>query len=312
MTPEQQSLELSRDILKEKKSERRFKYVRLGVVAALVLGYGIGLVSAFGSFSDDAAAEPYVSLVRMNGEIGPGKEASAESLNPLLTRAFEDKHAVGVVLVVNSPGGTPVQASLIHDRILQLRKVHPGKKLVVVGEDMLTSGAYLVAVAADKIVVNRSTVAGSIGVISRGFGFTGAMEKLGIERRTLTAGSNKNRMDPFGPVEAGDTVKLERVLGQIHDHFTDTVKAGRQGRLKASPDDLFTGDFWTGGEAVELGLVDELSDLPSVLRDEFRVKRTREYAHPRGLLEVLGSGIGAKLQTAVTVSTTQTPQLLPR
>lgn len=310
MTPEEQQLDLSRQLLTERKAERRYRYIRLGLITALMGLYAIGLGSMLGKGSD-AINQPYVALVRMSGEIGPGKEASAEALNPLLARAFEDKAARGVVLVVNSPGGTPVQASLIHDRIVQLKRAHPEKRLVVVGEDMLTSGAYMVAVAADKIVVNRSTVAGSIGVISRGFGFTGAMEKLGIERRTLTAGTNKNRMDPFGPVAEADTQKMSKVLGQIHKHFTDTVNAGRAGKLKEGVD-LFTGDYWTGEEAVSLGLVDELSDLPSVLQAEYGVRSVREYSQPRSLLETIGGGLGTKALTAISQAAGEGPQLLPR
>lgn len=308
MTPEEQHIALSKDMLQERRAERRYRYIRLGLIAGVMGLYALGLSSLLG---ERATNEPYVSLVRLSGEIGPGKEASAEALNPLLAKAFEDRAAKGVVLLVNSPGGTPVQASLIHDRLVQLKKAHPEKRLVVVGEDMLTSGAYMVAVAGDKIVVNRSTVAGSIGVISRGFGFTGAMEKLGVERRTFTAGTNKNRLDPFGPVSEADTQKMGKVLGQIHQHFKETVQAGRQGKLRGDVD-LFTGDYWTGDEAVSLGLVDELGDLPTVLQSEYGVRVVREYAQPRSLLDALGGGIGARVQTALSVATTATPQLLPQ
>lgn len=282
------------EILKERKADRRGRMIRLVIVGFIIFGI-LGFFKDMTSGKSDKASshlsKDYVSLVRLNGEIGPGQQASAEQFVPSLVRAFEDNSSKGVVIVVNSPGGTPVQASLIHDRIVSLKKEYPSKKVVVVGEDMVTSGAYMVAVAADKIYVNRSTIAGSIGVISRNFGFTGIMDKLGVERRTLTSGTSKNRMDPFGPMTNEDRSKMEEVLSKIHAHFIDTVKTSRQGKLHEKETNLFSGDFWTGEEAVKLGLADGLSDLSSVLQAEFQVKQFRDYSPQRSIFESLSKGV---------------------
>jgi protease-4 len=305
-------------LLKDKKSERLWKNLRLFSVLGLALTYGIGAMLGVPSLQDDDAPTdgagkptPYVPVIRINGEIGAGNDASAERLNPVLSKAFSDDLAKGVVLVINSPGGTPVQASLIHDRIAQLKAEHK-KKVIVVAEDMLTSGAYLIAVSADRIVVNRSTLAGSIGVVTHGFGFTGLMDKLGVERRTMQAGANKNRMDPYGPLVEGDQAKMTQTLGAIHQHFIDIVKDGRKNKLKGSDEELFTGDYWTGEEAVRLGLVDEVSDLPTTLQKEFGAKKMREYSSPRPIWERLTRTVTSEVMLNITTQASSQIQLLPR
>ena len=307
--------ELINALLKDKKAERLWKNLRAFSVVALLAVYGCAAFFARNTEAEapsaDAKGAPYVALVRITGEIGPDKDASAERLNPSLAKAFADPLAKGVVLVVNSPGGTPVQAALIHDRLVQLRTQHK-KKAVVVAEDMLTSGAYFIAVGADKIVVNRSTIAGSVGVISHGFGFTGLMDKLGVERRTLQAGANKNRMDPFGPVAAGDKEKMESLLGDIHRHFIDSVKEGRKGKLEGDDATLFNGDFWAGDQAVRLGLADEVSDLPTVLEKDFGVKRLKDYSVPHSLWERLTKTVSAEVISSITTKASEQAMLLPR
>lgn len=307
--------ELINALLKDKKAERLWKNVRALSVVGLLAVYGCAAFFVRSAEPDAPAADPkgapYVSLVRIIGEIGPDKDASAERLNPSLAKAFADPAAKGVVLVANSPGGTPVQAALIHDRLVQLRAQHK-KKVVVVAEDMLTSGAYFIAVGADKIVVNRSTIAGSVGVISHGFGFTGLMDKLGVERRTLQAGTNKNRMDPFGPVAAGDKEKMESVLGDIHRHFIDTVKQDRKGKLQGDDATLFNGDFWAGEQAVRLGLADELSDLPTVLEKEFGVKKMKDYSVPHSLWDRLTKTVSTEVMSSITARSSEQAMLLPR
>jgi protease IV len=295
MTDTQEVLKtLSDELVRERKQDRLWRNIRFFAVI------GLGAIFSFSSYQamhknkgDTKAIGDYVSLVRIEGEIGPNAKASAEKLNPLLERAFSDKGSKGVVLIVNSPGGTPVQSSLIHDQIARLKKEH-NKKVVVVGEDMLTSGAYFIAVAADKIFVNPSTVAGSIGVIAPSFGFDKAMDKIGVERRVLTAGGSKNRLDPFSPVRAEDQEKLSSVLTNLHQHFITAVKKGRTD-LKGDPDSLFSGDFWTGDEAVKLGLADGLAGLPEVLEKEFNVKDFREFSGPKGLMELFGASVKSEL-----------------
>lgn len=285
---------LSDELVRERRQDRLWRNIRFFAV------FGLGAMLSLSSYQmvrqnkdNTKGLVDYVSLVRIEGEIGPNAKASAEKLNPLLEKAFSDEKAKGVVLVVNSPGGTPVQSSLIHDQIERLKKEHH-KKVVVVGEDMLTSGAYYIAVAADKIFVNPSTVAGSIGVIAPSFGFDKAMEKLGIERRVLTSGVSKNRLDPFSPMRTEDREKLSGVLNNLHQHFIAAVKAGRK-NLKGDHDSLFSGDFWTGDEAVKLGLADGLAGLEEVLDKEFKVKDFREFSSPKGLVEVLGGSVKTEI-----------------
>lgn len=277
----------------ERKRDRRATYFKFSVIGLLGLAYvGAALVGM--SRADDTPSQPYAALVRVSGEIMPGKEASAQAVNPLLERAFADKNAKGVVLLINSPGGTPVQSALIHDRIQELKKKHD-KKVVAVGEDMMTSGAYMIAVAADEIVANRSTITGSIGVVSRGFGFTGLMDKLGVERRVMTAGEAKNLLDPFGPQTDQDKAKQAQLLEAIHNHFKDTVKAGRGDRLKDDTPGLFSGTVWTGDTAVNAGLVDKLGDAKSAAKDMFGADKLYEYATPKSLVENLMGGLGVKV-----------------
>lgn len=320
-TAPDQGIELQREVitalLKDKKSERLWKNLRLFSVLGLGILYGYWAFGTSTLQDEDAPTDPlgqpvpYASVIRINGEIGAGNEASAESLNPLMSKAFSDPETKGVVLIINSPGGTPVQAALIHDRLVQLKAEHK-KKVVVVAEDMLTSGAYMVAVGADKIIVNRSTLAGSVGVITHGFGFSGLMEKLGVERRTLQAGANKNRMDPYGPAVEEDKVKMQETLSAIHQHFIDIVKDGRKGKLKASDEELFTGDYWTGDQAVKLGLVDEVSDLPTTLKKEFGATKMREYANPRPIWERLTRTVTSEVMSNISAQSSSQIKLLPR
>ncbi|KWT98485.1 MULTISPECIES: S49 family peptidase [unclassified Variovorax] len=300
------------DLLADRRLSRRLTYAKYAVIATLGLSY-LGVLG-FGFFK--SAAQPivpggYAAMIRIEGEIGPGKAASAERLNPLLEKAFADVNAKGVILRINSPGGTPVQSALINDRILQLKKQYPEKKVVAVAEDMMTSGAYFISVAADKIVVNRSTIAGSIGVITKGFGFQGLMDKLGVERRVVTAGESKNMMDPFGPQTDDERTKQSELLSAIHKHFIDAVKAGRGARLHMETPNLFSGTVWTGEEAVQLGLADTLGDIESAAQASFGTKNIHEYAPARGLLESLISGVSVQA-AALLKPEVEGPQLLPR
>lgn len=307
MTENHVMMQMWQSLLDDRKAARRVTYIKYGILGGLALLYAVGAAVAV---KGDAVATPdsYAALVRINGAIGPGESASALTINPLLERAFADPAAKGVVLLVNSPGGTPVQSALIHDRIVGLKKQH-NKKVVVVGEDLLASGAYMIAVAGDEIVVNRSTVAGSIGVVSRGFGFTGAMEKLGVERRVMTAGESKNQGDPFSPVTEEGTAKQTELLGQIHEHFIDTVKAGRGERLKLDTPGLFSGTVWTGEASVKYGLADKLGDIKSATQEAFGTNALKEYKPPQTFMDVVVSGLGSKLATELSVRFGNTVEL---
>ncbi len=292
----------------ERKKERRATYFKYSVLGALGLVYVSAAV--VGALKMDTTPDKaYAAVVKVNGEIGPGKEASAEAVNPLLERAFADEKAKGVVLLINSPGGTPVQSSLINERILALKKQY-NKRVVAVGEDMMTSGAYMIAVAADEIVVNRSTITGSIGVVSRGFGFTGLMDKLGVERRVMTAGEAKNLLDPFGPQTEQDKLKQGELLQTIHDHFKDTVKQGRGDRLKLDTPGLFSGTVWTGDTAVTMGLADKLGDIKSAAKESLGAQELYVYSAPKSLVDSIIGGLGVKVAQELKPRV-EGPQALP-
>lgn len=289
---------LAQELLAEKRRDRIWRNIRwVGwmIVWLLIL---IFLFSSFGfSFggkSDKTAGQPYVSLIRLNGVIMPDSDFSAEKILPQLNDAFADSTSKGVVLLINSPGGSPVQASIIHDKILYLKQQYK-KKVIVVAEDTLASGSYLVATAADKIFVNADTLTGSIGVIMEGFGANEAMAKLGIQRRVFTAGENKDRLDPFEPLKPEDVAKVKVVLDQVHQSFINDVLTGRQGKLKGDQNQLFSGDFWSGEQAVKLGLADDTLTMWDAMQQEFNTRYYRDYSVKPSLLNALISGVGTQL-----------------
>jgi protease-4 len=301
------SAELVRDLIKERRCDRRWRNLRffagfLVIATIIVLGVtgGPGCLVALGSSNNDSSA--YVALVHLDGMIAPDKDFSALQVLPLLRDAFSDSQAKGVVLDINSGGGTPVQASIIHDEVLKLkRKYH--KKVVVVGEDMLASGAYFVAVSADKIYVNPNTVTGSIGVIMQGFGLQDVMKRIGVERRVYTAGGNKDRLDPFKPENPVDVAKIKAVIDEVHKSFIQAVMNGRKGKLVGDENELFSGDFWSGEGALKLGLVDGLGNLSDVLEKEFDVAHYRDYSLSNNLLKSLASQLGASLSLPLGAET---------
>lgn len=286
-----QRKELMGEELQERRKDRRHKNMRFGLIFAAILitvltyMYMIVVLGVAGVAS--APSGPYAAIVQLKGPIADGEPANAVAINKALARAFRDPRAKGVVLYINSPGGSPVQSSIIYDRIIALKSEYPEKPIVAVATDTVASGAYFIASAADKIYVNRSTITGSIGVISDGFGFAGALERFGIERRVFTAGTNKSRLDQFTPLSDADTNKIHQILGQMHAHFIESVKNGRGDRLRLDTEGLFEGDVWTGGEALDIGLVDGLGDLTTVLATEFDVDHARDYTIKPAFLERL-------------------------
>lgn len=283
---------LVQNLLDDRKRDRRWRNIRFFAYVIIFILVVWGLMPKH--HSQTIPTDPYVSLVKMNGPIMPGQSFSANKVVPQLRKAFADNDAKGVVLLINSPGGSAVQASIIHDLIIHLKhKYH--KKVVVVAEDMLASGAYLVASAADKIYVNRDTITGSIGVIMEGFGFTDTLKKLGMTRRVYTAGANKDRLDPFRPVSKGDIAKIKTLLAEAHKNFIRDVREGRGKKLQASDKDLFSGDFWLGQQAVHLGLADGTGNLWSVMKHEFNVAHYKDYSTKPSLLKMLVKGAAVDL-----------------
>lgn len=278
--------ELAKSIITDRRRDRRWRNIRFFGWMFIFLLYAFLIFAPSHSSSNRKPNQPYVALVRMNGVIMPSTGFSAEHINPELQQAFADNNAKGVVLLMNSPGGSPVQASIIHDKILELKNRYH-KKVVVVGEDALASGAYLVATAADKIFVNKDTLTGSIGVVMSGFGFVDTLTKVGATRRLFTAGTNKARLDPFSPLKPEDVTKVNVLMEEIHQDFIADVVQGRGDRLKGDRQELFSGDFWTGSSAVKLGLADGTQNLWEVLKNEFNVQYYRDYTNKSSFLQSL-------------------------
>ncbi len=288
---ERETLEkLAFSALKEKKSARRwgifFKLLTFAYLAFLLL-----MLFEWRGDGDLITEGKHTALVELEGVIDAKGDASAENITGALQSAFKDKNTQGVILRINSPGGSPVQSGIINDEVRRLRGVYPNTPLYVVVEDVCASGGYFVAVAADKIYVNKASLVGSIGVLMDGFGFTGGMEKLGIERRLLTAGDNKGFMDPFSPVDPKQKEYALAMLHDIHQQFIAVVKQGRGKRLKDDPE-LFSGLVWTGQRAVELGLADGYGSVESVARDVIGAETIVDYTERANPLERIAKRVG--------------------
>ena len=251
------------------------------------------------TWGEKALASRYTAMVSLDGEISAESSANAENIIKGLHDAFEDKAAVGIILQANSPGGSPVQSAYIYDEILRLREKFPDKPLYAVIGDICASGCYYAVAAADKIYASPASIVGSIGVLMDGFGFVDGMKKLGIERRLLTAGTNKGMLDPFSPLEAKALRHAQRMLDEIHVQFIDAVKQGRGAALKPNSE-IFSGLFWTGTKAKELGLVDEFGSTNTVARDVIGAEEIVDYSVRENLLQRLAGRIGMSMGRAVT------------
>jgi protease IV len=282
---------LALDVIKDRRSERRWRLTkRVSWVVALLL---VAMI-ALGSRGKVAAPNgPHTAMVELRGEISSESDASAEILIAGLKAAFEDSGAVAVVLRINSPGGSPVQAGIVYDEIVRLKALH-GKKVYAVIEEACASGAYYIAAAADEIYADKASLVGSIGVLMDGFGFTGTMERLGVERRLLTAGENKALGDPFSPLSPQHRAHVQGLLDQIHQQFITVVKQGRGTRLKQNPD-TFSGLFWNGEKALELGLVDKLGSLDFVAREVVHAAEVIDYTPKENVAERLAKRFGASV-----------------
>ena len=277
--------------LNEQKTSRRWKtFVRLSWLLFLIILVWMALHR--GTPTSDASG-PHTAVVEIKGEIAAGADASAEFVNAALRAAFEDAGAKAVVLLINSPGGSPVQAGMMNDEIRRLKAKHK-KPVYAVVEETCASAAYYIAVAADQIFVDKASIVGSIGVLMDGFGFTGLMDKLGVERRLLTAGENKGFLDPFSAQSEKQRVFAQSMLNQIHQQFIGVVKAGRGKRLKETPE-MFSGLFWTGQQAIELGLADQFGTLEFVARDIVKAEEIIDYTKRDNVAERLAKKFGASM-----------------
>jgi len=244
-------------------------------------------------------AGKHTAVVEVNGVIADSTKANADNIIAGLRKAFEDDNTKGIVLRINSPGGSPVQADYVYREIKRLREQHKKIPVYAVIVDIGASGAYYIASAADDIYVNPASIVGSIGVLMNGFGFVGAMEKLGVERRLLTAGKNKGMLDPFEPLKPEDVKHVKSLLGQIHEQFIDAVKKGRGDRLKDDPE-LFSGKFWDGKQSIELGLADGIGDVDYVAREVLKAEDVVDYTPKPDFLKRFADRIGATMANVMT------------
>lgn len=252
-------------------------------------------------------SSPHSALVEVRGEISAESEANADDINASLQSAFKDAGARAVMLRINSPGGSPVQAGIIHDEIVRLKAQYK-KPVYAVCEEMCASAAYYIAASADDIYVDKASIVGSIGVLMDGFGFTGVMEKLGVDRRLMTAGSNKGMLDPFSPRNAEQEAYAQAMLDQIHEQFIKVVRDGRGKRLKEDAN-TFSGMFWNGEQALGLGLADHLGTVDAVARDVIKAENIIDYTVKENLAErfakrfgaAIGAGAAQTMRSAVTL-----------
>ena len=291
--------------LEEQKLARRWRiffrltWLLLGIVLCWVLLYRASGISE--------KSGPHTAVVEIRGEIEAGAEASADLIVTAARQAFEDDDAQAVVLLINSPGGSPVQAGIVNDEIRRLKALH-NKPVYAVVEETCASAAYYIAVSADKIFVDKASVVGSIGVLMDGFGFTGLMGKLGVERRLLTAGKNKGFLDPYSPESPAQRAHAQAMLDQIHQQFIQVVKKGRGQRLKETPD-LFSGLYWNGEQAVELGLADELGNLNYVAREVVKADELVDYTQRDNVAERLAKRFGAAMGAGAVKALQAAPTL---
>ena len=288
---------LAYSAIQEQRRARRwgifFKVLTFGylfIVLFLIMGW-------IGRGDSGLVTGKHTALVELEGVIAAKNPASADNLIASLHAAFKDKGTQGVILRINSPGGSPVQSGLVNDEIHRLRGIYPKIPLYVVVEDICASGGYYIAAAADKIYVNKASIVGSIGVLMDGFGFTGTMDKLGVERRLLTAGENKGFMDPFSARNPKHEAFTKLMLEEIHQQFISVVKQGRGKRLKESPE-IFSGLFWSGQKSIELGLADEIGSLESVARDVIKAENIVDFTARDGLADRLAKRFGAGVASA--------------
>jgi protease IV len=292
--------------IKDRRSERRWRIFFRFCWLLLFIGVAAAIFNS--QHTGSAPSGPHTALVELRGEISSGGESSAERMVSALQSAFEDTGAVAVVMRVNSPGGSPVQAGIIYDEIRRLKAQH-NKKFYVVVEEVCASAAYYIASAADEIYVDKASIVGSIGVLMDSFGFTGLMEKLGIERRLLTAGDNKGFTDPFSPQTEEHKAFIQVLLKDIHQQFITAVQQGRGKRIKQTPE-IFSGLFWTGDKAIELGLADKFGNLGFVAREVIKAEEIIDYTPTENVAERLAKRFGAAMGAgAVSALQSRTGQL---
>jgi protease-4 len=308
--PQWERAVLERVALKALEEQRRarqwsalFKLLFFILAFTIVAGW-LGWIGRGEKEATVATGGRHTAVVDLEGVIAPEGKASAENVIRGLDRAFKDPGTKGVVLRINSPGGSPVQAGYIYDEIRRLRAKYPKIPLYAVVEDLCASGGYYVAAAADRIYVDKASLVGSIGVIISSFGFTGAMEKLGIERRAYTAGENKDFLDPFAPENPEQRAHAQKMLEEIHQQFIKAVRDGRAGKLRETPD-MFSGLIWTGERSIQLGLADAIGNTQYVAREVIKAEKIVDYTPEETVFDVLSKRFGTSFGTALGRSTAE-------
>jgi protease IV len=283
--------------LKEQRRARRwgifFKLLTFGYITLVIL-----LAVDWRGRGESASTGKHTAMVEVNGVIAPGSDASSDRVTTALQAAFKDKNTQGVVMRINSPGGSPVQSQAIYDEMRRLRAKYPEIPLYAVVEDICASGGYFIAVGADRIYVSKSSIVGSIGVLMNGFGFTGLMDKLGVERRLITSGNNKAMLDPFSPLDEKHREYAKNLADEIHQQFIAAVREGRGKRLKESSD-TFSGLIWSGQKSVELGLTDGIGGLDYVAREVVKAEEIVDFTQKETIAEKFAKRFGTAAATAL-------------
>ena len=281
-----------RELTAETRRARRWRMAFAGLPLLILL---LLLFAVFGGPSGLPRQDPHTARIDVFGLIVPQAPASAEFVNRSLRAAFEEEQAKGIILRINSPGGSPVQADRINAEIKRLRAEYPDKPVYAVAEDLCASAAYYIAVAADEIYVNGSSLVGSIGVIASGFGMVELIQKWGIERRVTTSGRHKAMLDPFQPLDPEAKAHLQEMINEIHQQFVGVVKESRGDRLVAADEKVFDGRIWTGDQARKMGLVDGFSGVDQVARDLIGAEDVVDYTYEPDLVERLADRVGTRL-----------------
>jgi len=292
----QQTIEkLAMSGLKEQQTARRWSIF----FKALTFGYlFILLILALNWFGGKAAAGPHTALIDINGVIEAGGEVNADSVINSLQEAYDSSGTKGIILRFNTPGGSPVQAGIINDEIIRQKKLHPKIPVYGVVEDICASGGYYIAVATDKIYVDKASIVGSIGVLMDGYGFTELMKKVGVERRLMTAGENKAMLDPFSPVNPKHRALAQAMLNEVHEQFKNVVRKGRGNRLKETPE-VFSGLFWSGEQSIKLGLADALGSSDYVAREVIKQEDIVDYTNKETVVDRFAKRLGASMANSI-------------
>ena len=293
---QQQTIEkLALSGLKEQKSARRWSiFFKLLTFAYL----GFLLILAYGWFGGKNSAAPHTALIEVNGVIEAGGAVNADSFTSSLHDAYDSSGTKGIILRFNTPGGSPVQAGIINDEIIRQKKLHPKIPIYGVVEDICASGGYYIAVATDKIYVDKGSIVGSIGVLMDGYGFTELMKKVGVERRLMTAGENKGMLDPFSPINPKHQALAQAMLNEVHEQFKTVVRNGRGSRLKETPE-TFSGLFWSGEQSIKLGLADALGSADYVAREVIKQEDIIDYTTQETVLDRFAKRFGASMAKSI-------------